>query len=189
MRKIICYFFILYSSLAEANISLHADIGLMQDQNSIASRNLVENYFYDLSIYGKVFQRTKIYFGFEYVFISSSNPLTVYTSAVLTSSNPMVGIKYVAGKNDLIAMSLAGSPLTAATYSVTGLNSEEWSGTAVMAKISLQPELSNSVRANMSIAYFSANYSTRTSVASSSSNVSSFSRNLLVPALGLSYFF
>ena len=177
------------SSFAKAGIHFGGDIGLIQDQKSITSRDLIQTTFYDAYLYLQASRNYPFYLGFEYIYISTTQPNTVATTtATLTSSNAMAGLKYVFGKRELFSISLLGSPFIQAIYQATGSASDLWSGSAFASKLSIHPELSSSLKLCVSLVYYSATYTSK-SDSSGSTTISSFSRSLLIPTFGLQFNF
>lgn len=177
------------SPFATADIHFGADAGLIQDQKSITSRDIIQTTFYDANLYLQASRNYQFYLGFEYIQISTTQPNTVdTTTATLTSSNAMAGMKYVFGRKKLFSVSLMGSPFIQASYKVTGATSDLWSGAAFASKVSIHPDLTNSLKLCVSIVYYSATYTSK-SESSGSTAVSSFSRSLLIPTLGLQFNF
>ncbi len=185
------FFLIITVSLSFAKADIHAggDVGLIQDQKSITSRDLIQTTFYDVYIYLPASRNNSFYLGFEYNYMSTTQPNSVATTtATLTASNVMVGMKYVFGKKELFSISLMGSPSTQATYQVTGSKADLWTGSAFASKFSIQSELSSSLKLCVSLVYYSATYISKSS-SSDSTTVSSFSRSLLIPTFGLQFKF
>lgn len=189
LSRLVFVIFTVVSSFAHADVHLGGDIGLMQDQKTITSRDLIQTTFYDAYVYLQASRNYPFYLGFEYVFISTTQPNTVATTtATLTSSNAMAGMKYVFGKKELFSITLMGSPFIQANYQVTGSASDLWSGSAFASKLSIHPELSSSLKLCASLVYYSATYTSKSS-SSGSTTVSSFSRSLLIPTFGLQFSF
>jgi hypothetical protein len=185
LSRIIFVIVSMISSLAQADIHVGADFGLIQDQKTITSRDLIQTTFYDASLYLQASRNHPFYLGFEYVYISTTQPNTVATTtATLTSSNAMAGMKYVLGKKELFSISIMGSPFIQANYQVTGSSSDLWSGSAFATKLSIHPELSSSLKLCVSLVYYSATYTSK-SASSGSTTVSGFSRSLIIPTFGL----
>lgn len=188
--RCICIFIIFtLSSPTLADVHFGADIGLIQDQKSITSRDLIQTTFYDVNLYLQASKSYSIYLGFEYIHISTTQPNTVeLTTATLTSSNAMAGIKYIFGRKKLFSVSLMGSPFIQANYEVTDATNDLWSGSAFASKLSIHPELSGSLKLCASVIYYSTTYTSK-STSSGSTSVSSFSRSLLIPTIGLQFNF
>lgn len=189
LSRILFMVFTTAASFAHADILLGGDIGLIQDQKSITSRDLIQTTYYDAYLYLQASRNYPFYLGFEYIFISTTQPNTVATTtATLTSSNAMAGLKYVFGRKELFSLSLMGSPFIQANYQVTGSASDLWSGSAFASKFSIHPELSSSLKLCVSLIYYSATYTSKSN-SSGSTTVSSFSRSLLIPTFGLQFKF
>lgn len=189
LSRLVFVICIAISSFARAEIHLGGDVGLIQDQKTFTSRDLIQSTFYDAYLYLQASRNYRFYLGFEYVYISTTQPNTVaITTATLTSSNVMAGMKYVFGKKELFSITLMGSPFIQANYQVTGSASDLWSGSAFASKLSIHPELSSSLKLCVSLVYYSATYTSK-SDSSGSTTVSSFSRSLLIPTFGLQFNF
>jgi hypothetical protein len=170
---------------ARADIHLGVDAGIIQDQKSITSRDVIQTSFYDGYLYVQAGRSYPIYLGFEYIYISTTQPNTTATNtATLTSSNVMAAAKYVFGRRELYALSIMGSPFIQANYKITGSPSDLWSGSAFAGKFTVQPELSSSVKLCFSLIYYSASYTSK-SESSGSTTVNGFTRSLIMPSLGL----
>lgn len=186
--KLIFLTLILFLSIvvqAKADILLGGDVGLIQDQKSISSRDLIQTTYYDAFIYVQAGRTYPLYLGFEYIYVNSTQPNTTATNtATLISSNAMAALKYVFGRRELFSISLMGSPFIQANYQVTGSASDLWSGSAFASKFTIQPELSSSVKVCFSLIYYSASYTSK-SESSGSTTVNGFTRSLLMPSLGL----
>ncbi len=189
IRFISIFIILSISHLALADIHIGVDLGLIQDQKTITSRDIIQTTFYDANLYVQASRSYPFYLGFEYIQISTTQPNTVdTTTATLTSSNAMAGMKYVFGRKKLFSVSLMGSPFIQANYKVTGASSDLWSGSAFASKLSIHPDLTNSLKLCVSIVYYSATYTSK-SESSGSTAVNSFSRSLLIPTLGLQFNF
>jgi hypothetical protein len=178
----------IFFSYALADTHISGDIGFINDQKTISSRDIIQTTFYDASLYLQASPEYSLYLGFEYLYISNTQPNTATTTASLVSSNVMLGMKYVFGKKDFYSISLIGSPYIQANYQVTGLASDLWSGSAFASKFSLNPDLSTRVKLCVSLVYFSALYNSKSS-SSGSTTINSFSRNLLMPTVGIQFNF
>jgi len=177
------------SSFAQADTHFGLDLGLIQDQKTISSRDVIQTTFYDAYIYLQANASYPFYLGFEYVYITTTQPDAVsLATATLTSSNAMAGMKYIFGKKELFSFSIMGSPVTQANYQVTGSASDLWSGTSLASKLSIHPALSPSLKLCVSLVYYSAAYASKTA-SSGSTTVSSFSRSLIIPTFALQYSF
>lgn len=170
---------------ARADILLGGDLGLIQDQKSISARDLIQTTYYDAYIYVQAGRSYPLYLGFEYIYINSTQPNAIATNtATLISSNAMASLKYVFGRRELYSISLMGSPFIQANYQVTGSASDLWSGSAFASKLTIQPELSASIKVCFSLIYYSASYTSK-SESSGSTTVNGFTRSLIMPSLGL----
>jgi hypothetical protein len=179
---------VLSPTLALAEMQIGVDFGLLQDQNTISSQSTVSNTYYDLTVYLQALKAYGLFLGLDYAFISSSQPVSAAATATLSSSNPLLGAKYFFGKDKIASITIAGSPLVEATYSVTGATSDVWSGSAFLTKLALHPNISKSVKVSLAIVYYSATYNSKSST-SSSTTLAGFSRTLLIPTMGLQFAF
>ena len=137
----------------------------------------------------QAFDTFQLYAGIEYIYMSTTQPNTVATTtATLTASNAMLGLKYVFGKSGLFSISAMAAPTAQANYQVSGSPGDLWSGSAHAAKISISPELTSYLKLTVSVMYYSATYNSKNSTAGSTT-VNSFSRNLLLPTVGLQFNF
>jgi hypothetical protein len=188
-KFILFYVFSMCPLIAVGDIHVTSSVGFLQDQKSLTSRDLIQTSFYDFGVYLQAVRNYQFYLGFEYIYISTSQPNTTATNtASLISSNAMVALKYFFGRRKLFSVSVMGSPVIQANYKITGSATDLWTGSAFATKFSILPELSSSLKLSASVIYYSAIYTSKNS-SGSSTTVSSFSRNLLVPTLGLQYDF
>ena len=180
---------LVFSNPARAKFNIGTDFGIIQDQNSLSSNSLDQKSYYDFNLYIKALERMNLYFGAEYLYISSLEPKDTSAVANIVATNILLAAKMQFGKDGLYSLTLAGSPTVQATYKVSGASSEQWTGSAYLARLSLQPEIYKHIRLVAAITYYSATYTSKSQSTSSLSSQTNFSRSLFIPSVGLSFFF
>ena len=176
-------------SPAQANTHMGLAVGLVQDQRTTSSKDTLQNTLIDGYLFTPLFKTKSFFLGAEYMLITTSMPNGADDqTATLTANNPMMALKLNLDRNGNFSVSGMGSPSVTATYNVTGgVANDTWTGVAYAGKFSYHAEISQMWRVSTSITYFSATYSSKSST--STSSVSSFSRTLLIPSLGLEVYF
>lgn len=164
-------------------------VGLVQDTRSTSSKDTLQNTLVDGYIFTPLFKTKSFFLGAEYMMITTSMPNGADDqTATLVANNPMMALKLSLDRNGFFSLSVMGSPYVSATYNVTGgVANDTWTGQAFAGKFSYHAELSSAWKVTTSLTYFSASYSSKSST--STSSVSSFSRTLLIPNLGLEVYF
>lgn len=174
-------------SFAEFNVGLAA--GWFSDQNAVSSGAKAENYVYDLELGAQINQSHKIFLVADYVVTSSSANLTATTSVSFETHNPMVGLKQYYFNKDILAVSLTGTSIATGRYIITNSIAEDVKGTAFLAKVIVQPEISSRLRLTFSLNYFLASYEEVKSSQNSGATLPSFSRSFMTPTIGLLFKF
>lgn len=179
---------VLGTTTAQAKMEMGLALGLVQDQNSFSSKNSFQNSLYTGSLYLNVSESSSFLLGFEYSYLTHVYPVSDTETATLISTNPMAGIKFVFGKEDIFAIGLAGSTSVQMSYKLTPGGSEIWSGPGFVGRLTIQPELSNVVRLVASFNYLSTSYTVK-SATTEASTKTSVTRSLIIPTIGVSFTF
>ncbi len=164
-------------------------VGLVQDSRSTSSKDTLQNTLIDGYLFTPLFKTKSFFLGAEYMMITTSMPNGADDqTASLVANNPMMALKLNFDRGGAFSVSVMGSPTVSATYNVTGsVANDTWTGQAFAGKFAYSAEISSSWRVATSITYFSASYTTKSST--STSTLTSFSRTLLIPSLGLEVYF
>lgn len=163
-------------------------LGLVQDQRSTSSKDSLQNTLVEGYLFTPLFKTKSFFLGVEYLLITTSAPNGAdENTATMTATNPMAAFKLHLSKG-LLSVTVMGSPSVQANYSVSsGVANDLWTGTSYAAKLTLHPNLSTSWKICASLMYFGASYTSKSST--STSSISSFSRTLIIPTLGVEVYF
>lgn len=178
-------------SVAHAGTQLSLESSFINNQTSLDNKDVVQNMNIDFSAFFKIKDNKKIYFGIDYAYSQFNEPhISGNTLSESISHIPFIGFKYHIGKSDNFSITLLYSHFAQMNYTVQGLKTDEWSGTAYGGNLSLHPLLVGKLRLKASIHYHYYNFNEKKNNGSTSTtNISQFDRNVFYPSVGLMYEF
>ncbi|MBX3034497.1 MAG: hypothetical protein KF865_11285 [Bdellovibrionaceae bacterium] len=174
-------------SLASAKVHFGVSYGANNDSNSLDSKNVTSTTYFNGYVFVQLVEKYRIYLGAEYAYLSASGPNADSTLSQMQASGPLVGVKWLIGRDDLFFMSVAGTTLTQATYKVSGAQTETWTGYSYAGQVGLRPLITTRLRLTAGLTYIASTYTTKSvsSTGTPSSSKSNFVRTYYSPTVGL----
>lgn len=172
---------------AEADIifSLNSHAPIASSNNISSGPASAENY-YDLQMMLQFRRESRFYLTLGYLFLTSITPISTTASSTLNSDSPYAGITMFFSEN-MFSWGLFLSPYNKATYATGSSEAETWAGTAYYTKFSVHSNLVGSLFLDMSLAYYSASFTSKSGTAVST--VNEFNQSVFAPLIGLHYSF
>ncbi len=178
--------FVSFSAHAQVILGIASSVPIVETKNIDSAPGSSQS-TYEGYMMVQLRKESSIFVVMGYLVTTSVNPITATSSATLGTNAPYGGFDYLFG-NSFYSMGLFWAPYVQGNYSRTNTDEEVWIGNAFYGKLGFHPRLSASVQLDLTVAYFSANYTSK-SATTSVSSVDSFSQTLVAPTLGLRYMF
>lgn len=170
-------------SFAQANSFIQYSFGASQDSNSYDPQNLQRSYFNEFSYYFQIGKWDRLYLGAAYSLVSSYQSESDDSSTTQSGQNALVSARVCLTKNEVVAVTVQYSPLSKLYYATDAIE-ENWTGTAIVIKPGIYPQLTSKLRVSIELSYYMANYTKRETL-SGTSTTSSFTRTNAIPSAGL----
>jgi hypothetical protein len=173
--------FAISSRFAQASALVDLDIASVQNTLTTPSVTTVSSTIYSLSLLAGINSKDTFYFGAYYLGDTFSNVATTTTTFGIADIG--MGVKWYMDKNHFMSLFAGYAYSSKATYT-QGATNEEWSGSSLLGKFSIEPDFGK-ISLGVSILYYSATYTSKT-VSNTTSSVSN-ANTFLVPSVGLTY--
>lgn len=173
--------FIAQSSEAVVRFGLQTNLSTVNNKDvsraPSASETMGEAYFMV-----QLQKESKYFLTLGYLQMSSVVPISTTTTSFFSSGSFYGGINIFI-YDQAVSIGAYFSPYVQAAYSEGNSEVEVWGGNAYMLKLNGHPQISDSFFFDISLSYYSANYSTR-SATRPVSTVTSFGQSVIMPMLG-----
>ena len=170
-------------SIAKANSFVQYSFGYSQDYNTLSTQNIQRGYFNEFSYYLQFGSLTHLYLGFSYNMISSYQTESDTSSTTQSGQNALVNVRYYLFKNDIIGFTLQYSPM-AKLYYANESSEVNWTGSSVVIKPGIYPQLSQSFKISLELAYYMSTYNKK-EILSGTESSNSFTRTHAIPTAGI----
>ncbi len=131
---------------------------------------------------------SSIYFSAGMAVYSSVEPATATTTSTFSTIVPFAGLAYFFKKGQYRIASLGAYyvPSVSASYSETGTATETWSGSGYMGRLAIHPSLTSYMSVVFALNYLSLSFTNKSGTAVTT--VSSFTRGIFIPTVGIEFF-
>jgi hypothetical protein len=175
---------IFFSTKVTAAALVDIDVATVQTVLSVPAVTTIDNTVYSVGLYGGIDSKETFYFGAFYLGNSYSNATTTTTTTTFASTDFGVGLKWFMDKNHVFSMTAGYAYSSKGAYAPPGAASQDWTGSSLLGKLSMQPEFGK-MSLGVSLLYYSATYGSKTigTTTSSASNADTF----MVPAISFTF--
>ncbi|MBL7544518.1 MAG: hypothetical protein JNL11_11940 [Bdellovibrionaceae bacterium] len=174
---------ILFAYNVQANWFVQYNFGLSRDFNSYTPENIQRSYLNEISFYFQLGQTKRLYWGASYNFTSNYQSESNSSSTTQSTQGAAIAARWYFNKNETLGMTIEYCPLIKLYYA-TENTEEDWSGSGLVIKPGLYPQLTARLKVSIEFIYHVAAYNNK-EVLSGASTTSNFTRSYALPSAGI----
>jgi hypothetical protein len=173
--------------LVSAHAGLYGELnGFYNTDNfTTATSATYSKTYYALDIHSNLENKNRFYGGFHVDQVSFSEQSTPATTTTLTSLNMGPMLMWIMDHKKTYSLAVGYNVLAKGSYSVTGSQSAELSGSSLWGSLGIMPEIADNWFVGFRITYYNLTY-TKSTTGSAATDVS-YSRGLIFPTFGLAW--